>query len=81
MFKHGCACASTAKLNNLRLSDWCSPSVSWWMMLRVDRNKAKAMGIQLSDIFATLQTQMGSLYVNDFTRLFLSRQYQYVPVK
>jgi len=37
-------------------------------LLQVDRNKAKAMGIQLTDIFATLQTQMGSLYVNDFTR-------------
>jgi len=37
-------------------------------LLQVDRNKAKAMGIQLTDIFSTLQTQMGSLYVNDFTR-------------
>lgn len=37
-------------------------------LLQVDRNKAKALGIQLSDIFATLQTQLGSLYVNDFTR-------------
>ena len=34
----------------------------------MDRNKAKALGIQLSDIFSTLQTQLGSLYVNDFTR-------------
>ncbi|MGF2686243.1 efflux RND transporter permease subunit [Marinobacter sp. DUT-3] len=37
-------------------------------LLHVDRNKAKALGIQLSDIFSTLQTQLGSLYVNDFTR-------------
>lgn len=37
-------------------------------LLQVDRNKAKALGIQLSDIFSTLQTQLGSLYVNDFTR-------------
>lgn len=37
-------------------------------LLEVDRNKAKALGIQLSDIFSTLQTQLGSLYVNDFTR-------------
>lgn len=36
-------------------------------LLEVDRNKAKALGIQLSDIFSTLQTQFGSLYVNDFT--------------
>ena len=37
-------------------------------LLTVDRNRAKALGIQLSDIFTTLQTQLGSLYVNDFTR-------------
>lgn len=37
-------------------------------LLQVDRNKAKTLGIQLSDIFSTLQTQLGSLYVNDFTR-------------
>ncbi|WP_417515252.1 efflux RND transporter permease subunit [Marinobacter sp.] len=37
-------------------------------LLEVDRNKAKALGISLSDIFSTLQTQLGSLYVNDFTR-------------
>ena len=27
-----------------------------------------ALGVELSDIFSTLQTQLGSLYVNDFTR-------------
>jgi len=37
-------------------------------LLEVERNKAKALGIELSDIFSTLQTQLGSLYVNDFTR-------------
>lgn len=37
-------------------------------LLEIDRNKAKALGIQLSDIFSTLQAQLGSLYVNDFTR-------------
>jgi HAE1 family hydrophobic/amphiphilic exporter-1 len=37
-------------------------------LLEVDRNKAKALGIQLTDIFSTLQAQLGSLYVNDFTR-------------
>lgn len=36
-------------------------------LLEIDRNKAKALGIGLSDIFGTLQTQLGSLYVNDFT--------------
>ena len=42
--------------------------------LDVDRNKAKAQGIPLSDIFMTLQTQMGSVYVNDFSRF--GRTYQ-----
>ncbi len=36
--------------------------------LDVDRNKAKAQGVGLSDIFLTLQAQLGSLYVNDFSQ-------------
>ena len=32
----------------------------------VDRNKVKSLGIQLSDVFFTLQTFLGSYYVNDF---------------
>ncbi len=32
----------------------------------VDRTKAKNLGVSLSEIFQTLQAQMGSLYVNDF---------------
>ena len=36
--------------------------------LEVDRDKAKAFGIPLSEIFSTLQTQLGSLYVNDFNK-------------
>ncbi len=36
--------------------------------LEVDRNKAKAQGVQLSDIFITLQAQLGALYVNDFSQ-------------
>lgn len=36
--------------------------------LDVDRNKAKAQGIALSDIFVTLQAQLGSLYINDFSQ-------------
>ena len=35
--------------------------------LEVDRNKAKAQGVALSDIFTTLQAQLGSLYINDFS--------------
>jgi HAE1 family hydrophobic/amphiphilic exporter-1/multidrug efflux pump len=32
----------------------------------VDRDKVKSLGIQLSDVFFTLQTFLGSYYVNDF---------------
>ncbi|MEN8213858.1 MAG: multidrug efflux RND transporter permease subunit [Pseudomonadota bacterium] len=34
--------------------------------LDIDRLKAKTLGVKLTDIFGTLQTQMGGLYVNDF---------------
>jgi hydrophobe/amphiphile efflux-1 (HAE1) family protein len=33
---------------------------------QVDRAKAKALGVPLSDVFASLQIFLGSLYVNDF---------------
>ncbi len=36
--------------------------------LDVDRNKVKAQGVLLSDIFQTLQAQLGSLYINDFNQ-------------
>jgi HAE1 family hydrophobic/amphiphilic exporter-1 len=36
--------------------------------LEVDRNNAKAQGVALSDIFSTLQAQLGSLYINDFSQ-------------
>lgn len=34
----------------------------------VDRAKAKAQGVALSELFDTLQVYLGSAYVNDFTR-------------
>ena len=34
--------------------------------VQVDRDKAKAQGVSLTDLFATLQTYLGSSYVNDF---------------
>ena len=37
--------------------------------LDVDRDKASALDIPLDDIFATMQSTFGSLYVNDFTLL------------
>jgi outer membrane protein TolC len=42
--------------------------------LDVDRERAKALGIPLHEVFDTLQIQMGSLYVNDFNRF--GRTYQ-----
>lgn len=36
--------------------------------LEVDRLQAKALGVSLSEIFTTLQTQLGSLYINDFNK-------------
>ena len=34
----------------------------------VDRTRAKQMGVSLTDIYDTMQVNLGSLYVNDFTR-------------
>ncbi len=36
--------------------------------VKVDREKAKKLGVSLTEIFTTMQTLMGSRYVNDFTR-------------
>jgi multidrug efflux pump len=38
------------------------------LFANVDRVRAKQMGINLSDIYDTMQVNLGSLYVNDFTR-------------
>jgi hydrophobe/amphiphile efflux-1 (HAE1) family protein len=35
--------------------------------LTIDREKAKRLGVQLSDVNNALQTYMGSAYINDFT--------------
>jgi len=34
--------------------------------VKVDRDKAKAQGVALTDLFDTLQTYLGSTYINDF---------------
>ncbi len=44
------------------------------LQVNVDRNKAKSVGISLSDVFSTLQINLGSLYVNDFN--YLNRSYR-----
>ncbi len=36
------------------------------LFLEVDREKAQVLGIQISDIFSTLQANLGSSYINDF---------------
>ncbi|HYF58391.1 MAG TPA: multidrug efflux RND transporter permease subunit [Burkholderiaceae bacterium] len=38
------------------------------LRVEVDREKALALGVSQTDVFQTLQAQMGSLYVNDFNR-------------
>jgi multidrug efflux pump len=42
----------------------------------IDRVKVKRQGVKISDVFETLQTYLGSLYVNDFNRF--GRTYQVV---
>jgi len=38
------------------------------LFAEVDRTKAKTLGIPLSEVFGTLQTYLGSSYVNDFNK-------------
>jgi HAE1 family hydrophobic/amphiphilic exporter-1 len=35
--------------------------------LTVDREKCKKMGVNLAEVFNTIQTYLGSIYINDFT--------------
>ncbi len=44
------------------------------IIVEVDRDRAKALGVTLDEIFATLQIYMGSAYVNDF--VFGTRTYR-----
>ncbi len=37
-----------------------------WLFLDIDRTKCLALGIAVSDVFATLQLYLGSYYVNNF---------------
>ena len=39
-----------------------------WLSLKIDRTAAKRLGVPLSEVFNTLQAEVGSLYVNDFNR-------------
>lgn len=43
------------------------------LIVEIDRDKAKALGVALSDLFSTLSVYLGSSYVNDFdlgTRIY-----------
>lgn len=42
--------------------------------LNIDREKAESIGVKVDDIFAALQTNLGSVYVNDFNKF--DRTYQ-----
>jgi HAE1 family hydrophobic/amphiphilic exporter-1 len=44
------------------------------LVVDVDRNKTKALGVAVNDVFSTLQVLMGSAYVNDFD--FNNRTYR-----
>ncbi|HTE52745.1 MAG TPA: multidrug efflux RND transporter permease subunit [Kofleriaceae bacterium] len=44
--------------------------------LAIDRTRAKAQGVALTDLFETLQIYLGSTYVNDFSRF--GRTYQVI---
>jgi HAE1 family hydrophobic/amphiphilic exporter-1 len=44
------------------------------IIVEVDRDKAKALGVSLDEVFSTLQIYMGSAYVNDF--VFGTRTYR-----
>ena len=45
--------------------------------VEVDRQKAKALGVPIEQIFSTMQLYMGSQYVNDFN--YASRTYRVLP--
>ncbi|MBL0707595.1 MAG: efflux RND transporter permease subunit [Sulfurimonas sp.] len=36
--------------------------------IKIDREKANALGVNMSDLFTTMQAYLGSIYVNDFTK-------------
>jgi hydrophobic/amphiphilic exporter-1 (mainly G- bacteria), HAE1 family len=38
------------------------------LRLEVDRKQAQALGVPVGDVFRTLQTHLGSLYINDFNK-------------
>ncbi|MFL5340395.1 MAG: efflux RND transporter permease subunit [Gemmataceae bacterium] len=39
-----------------------------WLYLEIDRTQCMALGVQVSDVFSTLQVYLGSYYVNNFNQ-------------
>jgi hypothetical protein len=39
-----------------------------WLTLELDRSKCLALGVQITDVFNTLQVYVGSYYVNNFNQ-------------
>ncbi|MCE9557197.1 MAG: efflux RND transporter permease subunit, partial [Planctomycetes bacterium] len=39
-----------------------------WLNLDIDRDQAESMGVSMSELFNTLQVNIGSLYINDFNK-------------
>ncbi len=39
-----------------------------WLYLDIDRDRCLALGVQLSDVFSSLQVYLGSYYVNNFNQ-------------
>jgi HAE1 family hydrophobic/amphiphilic exporter-1 len=50
-----------------RLSSTFNPATPQ-VKVELDREKARTLGVQVNDVFATLQTYLSGLYVNDFVR-------------
>ena len=51
------------RLNRVFATFTASNPAVW---LDIDRDKAQALGLSVSDIFSTLQTALGGFYINDF---------------
>jgi hydrophobe/amphiphile efflux-1 (HAE1) family protein len=55
--------------------------------IKIDREKANALGVNISDLFSTMQIYLGSVYINDFTkfgkvfRVFVQADKQYRSAK
>lgn len=56
--------SSSFKANNMQL------------YIDLNRNKARSLGVDIADIYQTLQAQLGALYVNDFNKF--GRVYQVI---